>query len=299
MKINSIKNSFGDRVFDIINHGLLAVIMIITAYPLIFVLSASISSPNAVWTGQVWLFPKELTFQGYEMVFQYKTLWTGYKNTILYTLVGTSVNLFMTVSAAYPLSRKDFCVRNFLMAVYSFTMFFGGGLIPSYILIKKLGLIDNFWVMIIPGAVSTWNIIITRTYFQSTIPDELKDASVIDGCTNIKFLLLVVLPLSAPILAVMALFYGVGHWNAFFHAYIYLSDRMKYPLQVFLREILIQSQVEDNAIGVSALYVHEYEQRSELIKYAIIIVSTLPVLTVYPFIQRYFIKGMMIGSIKG
>ncbi len=299
-KTNVIRRSTGDLILDIFIYGFLSIVLVVELFPLIFVASASISSPNAVWMGKVWLLPKEITLKGYEMAFGYKTLWIGYRNTIIYTVLGTCINLFMTITAAYPLSRKDFYAKNFITAVYTFTMFFSGGLIPTYILVKQLGMINKIWALLIPGAVSTYNIIITRTFFQTNIPDELKDASIIDGCSNIKMLMKVVLPLSMPIIAVMALFYGVGHWNAFFSAYIYLSDRMKYPLQVFLREILIKSQIESEAIGgVSPLEAYEHHQRAETLKYAVIIVSSVPVLMVYPFIQRYFVKGMLIGSIKG
>lgn len=302
MNDKTIRKSYSDLVFDIVNYSLLVFVLFITLYPLIFVLSASFSSPNEVWAGKMWLLPKGFNVDGYEMILNYETVWIGYRNTIFYTLLGTSINLFMTITGAYPLSRKDFLARNFLMAIYTFTMFFSGGLIPTYLVVKNLGMLNKVWALVIPGAVSTYNLIVTRTYFQSNIPDELKDASVIDGCNNIKFLTKVVLPLSAPIISVMALFYGVGHWNAFFDAYIYLSDRMKSPLQVFLREILIRSQIESELVGttaVSPVEALEFQRRAGVMKYAIIVVSIVPVMMVYPFVQRHFIKGVMIGAIKG
>lgn len=294
-----IKKSYDDTIFNIINYGLLSVALIVTLYPLIFVVSASISSPSAVWGGEVWLLPKGANFKGYALLLEYKTIWIGYRNTIVYTVLGTAINLFLTITAAYPLSRKDFYARNFLMAIYTFTVFFSGGLIPTYLLVKQLGMLDTIWAMVIPGAIGVYNVIISRTYFQSTISEELRDAAVIDGFTNTKFLLKVVIPLSAPIISVMVLFHAAGHWNAFFNAYIYLSDRMKYPLQVFLREMLIKTQVDRSMLGLNLEEVYESRQRVETLKYAVIIASSLPVLMVYPFIQRHFVKGVMIGSLKG
>lgn len=296
----SIRQSTFDRIFDVINYGLLCIVLIIFIYPLLFVLSASISDPNAIWNGQVWLLPKDISFAGYNMIFGNENIWIGYKNTIIYAIVGTIINLFVTITAAYPLSRKDFYARNFLMRAYTFTMFFSGGMIPTYLLVKQLGMLDTIWAMIIPNAASVWNVIITRTYFQNNIPDELREAAAIDGCSNIKFLIRIVAPLSAPIIAVMTLFYGVGHWNAFFNGLIYLSDRNKFPLQLFLREILILSQMEQNMLEhVDPHEVSERMRIAETVKYGVIIVSSLPVLIVYPFVQRHFVKGIMIGSLKG
>ena len=296
----SIRQSNFDRVFDMVNYGLSCIILIIFIYPLLFVLSASISDPNAVWNGQVWLLPRDISFSGYEMIFQNENIWIGYRNTVIYVIVGTIINLFVTITAAYPLSRKDFYVRNFLMRLYTFTMFFSGGMIPTYLLVKQLGMLDTIWAMVIPNAASVWNVIITRTYFQNNIPEELREASAIDGCSNIRFLIKIALPLSAPIVAVMTLFYGVGHWNAFFNGLIYLSDRAKFPLQLFLREILILSQMEQNMLEyVDPNEVSERMRIAETIKYGVIVVSSLPVLLAYPFVQRHFVKGIMIGSIKG
>jgi len=234
------------------------------------------------------------------MIFQNENIWIGYRNTVIYVIVGTIINLFVTITAAYPLSRKDFYVRNFLMRLYTFTMFFSGGMIPTYLLVKQLGMLDTIWAMVIPNAASVWNVIITRTYFQNNIPEELREASAIDGCSNIRFLIKIALPLSAPIVAVMTLFYGVGHWNAFFNGLIYLSDRAKFPLQLFLREILILSQMEQNMLEyVDPNEVSERMRIAETIKYGVIVVSSLPVLLAYPFVQRHFVKGIMIGSIKG
>ncbi|WP_213528388.1 carbohydrate ABC transporter permease, partial [Paenibacillus sp. J31TS4] len=233
-----LDTSRGDRIFDFINTTMLVLITIIVLYPLLFVLSASVSDPSAVVRGELWLLPEGLNFEGYKKVFQNSEILTGYMNTIFYTVLGTAINLFMTICAAYPLSRKDFKGRHVVTAIIVFTMFFSGGLIPTYLLIKKLHMLNTFWALVIPNAVAVTNIIIMRTYFQSSIPYEIQEAASIDGCNNFQILLRVVMPLSMPIIAVMILFYAVGHWNAFFNALIYLTDRGKYPLQLILREIL-------------------------------------------------------------
>jgi putative aldouronate transport system permease protein len=247
------------------------------------------------------LFPKNITFEGYRRVFQNKELWIGYRNTIFYTLAGTAINLFITLPCAYALSRRDLAGRKAIMLLLVFTMLFNGGLIPTYLMIKSLGMLNTIWAMLLPSAASVWNIIVTRTYFQSTIPRELEEAAAIDGCSTFRMFLSVVLPLSAPIIAVMALFYGVGHWNAYFNALIYLSNRNLFPLQLFLREILIQNEMADSMMtsGGDLALVAQQAKIADIIKYAVMIVASLPVLAVYPFLQRYFVKGMMVGSLKG
>lgn len=291
-----IKQSRSDIIFDIINIAILSIILIIVIYPLILVVSASFSDPMAVMKGEVVLFPVSPTLDAYKAVFRNEDITTGYRNTIIYTVVGTAVNLIMTIAGAYPLSRKDFYGRKALTLFYSFTMFFSGGLIPSYLINTKLGLNNNFWVMIIPGAVSVWNMLIMRTFFQNSIPIELQEAAFMDGCTNIGILLKIVLPLSTPVIAVMVMYYGVGHWNAYFTALIYFRDRNKFPLQLILREILVQhemSQMTEGETLVSQVLL------AEGIKYAVIVVASVPVLLLYPFLQKYFVKGVMIGAIKG
>lgn len=293
-----VKESAGDRLFDIINYILLAIVLIIVLYPLIFVAVASISNPAAVVKGEVWLLPKEINFTGYEKVFANKEILNGYMNTILYTVAGTIVNVGMTILAAYPLSRKDFRGRNIFTALFVFTMFFSGGLIPTYLIVKDLGMTNTMWALIIPNAVAVWNIIIMRTFFQQSIPFEIQESAQMDGCGNFKILLRIILPLSMPILAVMTLFYSVAHWNSFFSALIYLTERDKYPLQLFLREILIQSNMQD-MIQTSEESLAKTIMEAESIKYALVIVANLPILLLYPFLQRYFVKGMVIGAIKG
>lgn len=299
--MSKVKETKADRIFNYINISILTVLLLIVIYPLIYVISASISDPTLVNQGKVWLFPKGINFEGYRRILQDRNIWIGYRNTILYTVLGTIINLLVTLPAAYSLSRKDFYGRTFFTAIFTFTMFFSGGLIPTYLIVKGLGLRDTIWALVIPGAAGMWNIILTRTYFQSNIPVELQEAALIDGCSNTRLFLTIVLPLSAPIVAIMALFYGVGHWNSFFGALIYISNRNLYPLQLILREILIQSEVsmEMMKTGEALESMAKQAELAELIKYGVIIVSTLPVLIAYPFIQRYFVQGMMVGAIKG
>ncbi|MFK7693258.1 carbohydrate ABC transporter permease [Paenibacillus sp. HJGM_3] len=279
-------------------HAVLAVICVIVLYPLVFVLAASISSPEKVMLGEVWLWPKQITLIGYYKVFQNSEILTGYMNTIVYTLVGTAINLAMSIAAAYPLARRDFYGRNLFAALMVFTMFFSGGMVPTYLLVKDLGMLNSMWALIIPGAVSVYNILIMRTFFQNGIPHEMQEAASIDGCSNLGTLVRIVLPLSMPIIAVMILFYSVGHWNAYFSALIYLTDRDLYPLQLFLREILIQGQMQE-MLGVGDDTNARVIMEGEAIKYAVVIVANLPVFLLYPFLQKYFVKGVMIGAVKG
>lgn len=290
--------SRGDRIFSMINYFILILVTIIVMYPLLFVLSASFSDPQAVLRGEMLLWPKGVNLNSYVKIFQNKDIINGFTNTLIYTTLGTFINLVMTILAAYPLSRKDFVGRNAIMALLVFTMFFSGGLIPTYLLIKNLGMLNTLWVMIIPNAVSIWNIIIMRTFFQQSIPGELQEAATIDGCSNIKILTRMILPLSMPIIAVTILFYAVGHWNAFFNALLYLSDKEKFPLQLILREILIQGQTSD-MVKMSTESAIKQQREVEGIKYAVLVVANIPVLVLYPFLQRYFVKGVMIGAIKG
>jgi putative aldouronate transport system permease protein len=287
-----------DKVFDVINVFLVAMIVLLVIYPLYFIVIASISNPNMIYEGKVWFLPKELTFEGYERILRDSKIWLGYKNSIVYTVVGTIVNVSFTLMAAYALSRKDLYGRNTIMFLFLMTMFFSGGLIPTYLVVKNLGLLNTMWALILPKAVAVWNVIVAKTFFESTIPGELLEASRIDGCNDVKFFWKIVLPLSKPIVAVMVLFYAVGHWNSYFDALIYLNNENLYPLQLILRNILIQNQA--STMMISDLDSLAAKQRvSELIKYGVIIVSSLPLLIVYPFVQKYFVKGVMIGGIKG
>lgn len=285
-----------ERLFNAIIYAVAAVIIVIVLYPLLFVVSASVSDPSRVLSGEMWLLPKGFTLDAYTNILQDERIWQGYRNTIIYAVVGTAINIVMTVLAAYPLSRPDLPGRKALMLIITLTLFFGGGLIPTYLLVKELGMVNTMWSLVVPGAISTYNLIVMRTYFQSSIPWELQEAAHIDGCSNWRLLFSIILPLSKPILAVMVLFYAVGHWNSFFNALIYIRDEELYPLQLILREILMISQSDaiDSSVGLEDKIL-----LAESIKYAVIIVSSLPVWIMYPFVQRHFVKGVMIGSIKG
>ncbi|NBD24613.1 carbohydrate ABC transporter permease [Paenibacillus glycinis] len=302
--VSAIKESKGDKLFLVLIYLFLTAALIVVLYPLIYMLSASVSTPKYVNSGEMWLLPKGLTLEGYKLVFGNAKIWTGYRNTIVYTIIGTLINLAVTLPAAYALSRSDFYGRRLFMIVILITMFFSGGLVPTYLVVKNLGLINSMWALILPVSASVWNIIVARTFFQSTIPKELQEAAHIDGCTNMRLFVRIVLPLSAPIIAVMALFYGVGHWNSYFSALIYLNEESKFPLQMVLRQILVLQQMgaETNGAvlsGEAASLAASKAEIASLVKYAVIIVSTLPIIAVYPFLQRYFVQGVMIGSVKG
>lgn len=291
-----------DLLFDSVNYILMFGVLIIVLYPLIYVISASFSDPYKVSSGEMWLLPKGFTLEGYKRLFNYNEIWLSYLNTIYYTVIGIAFNLAVTLPCAYSLSRKDFQGRGLIMLIIIITMFFSGGLIPSYININNLNLINTRLIIIIGGATSAYNIIVSRTFFSTTIPNELQEASKIDGCSNWKLFLKIVLPLSKPLIAVMALFFGVGHWNSYFGPMIYLKDRELFPLQLILREILIQSKVSAEMAAVDAdmaIAVEELARISEMIKYTSIIVATVPMLILYVFLQKYFVKGVMIGAIKG
>ena len=301
----SIRMCREDRVFGVINSILLILFSVITLYPLLFVVSASVSDPVAVSAGKMILWPVGLTLRGYQYILQYAEIWTGYANTLFYTFVGTIINLAVTLTCAYGLSRRDVPGNGIVMTLFLITMYIGGGLIPNYMNLRMLGLINTRWVLLLPGAVSTYNLIVSRTFFSSTIPWELHEAAFLDGCSDFKLFTKVVLPLSAPIVVVMALYYGVGHWNSYFGAMIYIKDRALYPLQVFLREILSLSTFASAAMESGTLSTEEMAamlqeaETANLVKYGVIVVSTLPMLILYPFLQKFFAKGVMIGAVKG
>ncbi|GMK47792.1 MULTISPECIES: carbohydrate ABC transporter permease [Paenibacillus] len=300
---HGIKESRGDKLFLACNYLYVFLAFLIVFYPLVYMISASISDPKAVASGEMWLWPKGITLEGYKMVFKNTNIWIGYENTIIYTVVGTAINLFVTLPAAYALSRRDFVGRNFFMGMFMVTMFFSGGLIPTYLLVKELGMMNSMWAIVLPSAASIWNIIVSRTFFQSSIPKELQEAAQIDGCSNMRLFFRIILPLSLPIIAVMALFYGVGNWNSYFSALIYLNEAGKYPLQLVLRQILVLQEMGAQGGGAidisSATAMNSKAEIAALVKYAVIIVATIPVIVIYPFLQRYFVQGVMIGSVKG
>jgi len=290
--------SMKDKIFIIIVYVLLSMLFVIVAYPLIYIVSASFSDPQAVISGKVVLWPVSPTLRGYAAVFKNHKIVTGFINSILYMAIGTLVNIIMTILCAYPLSRKEFTARNKLAAIFVFTMYFSGGLVPTYILVNKLGLINSPLAMIIPSAMSTYNMIICRTYIQNSIPDELYEAAQLDGCTPWKYLKRVVVPLCKPIIAVLVLYYGVAKWNSYFDAMLYLKKASLQPLTIVMREILIQNKIDYTMIS-DAKVASEMQGLTQLLKYSTIVVASVPVLIIYPFVQKYFVKGVMIGAVKG
>lgn len=290
----AIRDSAGDTVFLTIVTIFSALILCLVSYPLIYVISASISSGDAVMNGRVFLWPVDFSLEGYQMVLQEKSILVGFKNTVIYTVLGTFINMMMTTLLAFPLSQRKLPARRVIMFFITFTMFFSGGLIPTFLVVEKLSMVDTLWAMVIPGAISTFNLIIMRTYFESSIPIELGEAASIDGCGNFRFLLTVVLPLSTPIMAVLILYYAVGHWNSYFNALIYLRSNDRIGLQLALRQILLANQLAGGGEGFG-----EMAKIGLTVKYAVIVVSSLPVLALYPFVQKYFTKGIMVGAIKG
>lgn len=295
----TIKEPRGDRIFGAVVFVIVTLLMLIVLYPLVYVLSCSVSSPTAVGAGEVVLLPKGFTLMGYRRVFQEPDILLGYKNTLFYTIIGTAINLFVTVPAGYMLSKKEVPGRNLFMFLFMFTMYFSGGMIPSFLLVKSLHLYDTRAVLVILGAFSTYNCIICRTFF-AALPHELEEAAAIDGCSTVRTFIQIVLPLSQALLGVMVLYFAVGHWNSYFNAMIYVNNEKYKPLQLILRRILILEQASSNMMeGGGDEYAAEQFKLKELIKYAVIVVSSLPVLVLYPFLQKYFAQGVMIGSIKG
>lgn len=298
MKSQAIKYSRTDKIYFIVSGVVLTLILLLVLYPLIFVLSASFSSGSAVTSGRVVLWPVDFSLDGYAAVFERSDILGAYGNTIMYTVLGTIINVSMALLTAYPLSRPDFKGRNQIMLLFTFTMFFSGGMIPTYILIKDLKMIDTIWAMIIPGAVNVYNVIITRTFIQSSIPKELYEASSIDGCNDARYFFSMVLPLSSSVIAVIALFSAVTHWNAYFSAMMYLNTRTLLPLQMILREILVMNQVDLSQVADPEAAL-KLMGLGDVLKYALIVVATAPILCIYPFAQKYFVKGVMVGSVKG
>lgn len=295
------KFSLSDKTFDRINFLFVLMITLIIIYPLVFVLSASISDPQAVNTGKLWLWPVDITFDGFARIFQNKAIWIGYRNTIYYTFVGVCIHLFVLLPCAYALSRKELLATKFFLWFILFTMLFNGGLIPTYLVVKNLGMVNSMWAIVIPGVVGAWSILVARSFFQQTIPDQLVEAAKIDGSSDFHLFFRIVLPLSMPIIAVMALFHAVALWNQYFNALIYLSDEELYPLQLILRQILILNEVSADSAASAAGSAQSFTDQiktASLVKYAVIIVSALPLLIVYPFLQRFFVKGVLIGSVK-
>ncbi len=287
-----------DRVFDVVLYAVAIFSVIIALYPMYFIVIASISDPNLVASGEILFYPRGVTFVGYQRLFEMHNLWTGYGNTILYTALGTIIMLVVNIPVAYALSRRDLVGRGWLTLFFIFPMFFGGGLIPTFIIINNtFHMLDTLWVMVLPFSVISYYIVVARTFFNTSIPGELWDAAQIDGCGNLRYFFTIVLPLSKAILAVIALWAAVGHWNSYFNALIYLRSAEKYPLQLVMRNILINNEMAASALTGSAAA--ELNRQANLIKYGAIVVSSLPIMCMYPFVQKYFNQGVMIGALKG
>lgn len=286
-----------DIAFNIFLYALSGIILLAIAYPLYFIIIASFSNPSEVANGNVWLWPSQFTLDGYKELLRHDDIWTGYLNTILYTLVGTLIGLFVNISAAYALSRRDLVGRRLITFFFIFTMFFNGGLIPTYFTIRDFHLYDTFWVMVLPFSVAVYNMIVARTFFDSSLPKELLDAAQIDGCGNLHFFFSIALPLSKAVIAVIALYIAVAQWNSYFNALVYIRSENLKPLQLVVRNILITNQ---SLVGAGdGLAAQEAMRLSNLMKYAVIIITTVPIMCVYPFVQKYFSQGVMIGAIKG
>jgi putative aldouronate transport system permease protein len=301
VKKHIMGRSRADVFFDALNFAVLSLVFLVAAYPLYFVIIASFSDPKAVAGGAVMFYPIKINLEGYAKVFENSQVMSGFMNSVLITLAGTLVSLAITLPSAYALSRKDFGGRKFVMSFYILTMFVSGGLIPTYLVVRNMRLLDTIWSLILPGARGVYNMIVARTFFKTSLPDEMLEAARIDGCNDFVFFFRMALPLSGAIIAILALYYGIGYWNGYFSALLYISTPEKYPLQVVLRSILIQNSAQFQG-AFSPQQMAELERRreiAELMKYSLIIVSSLPVIIVYPFIQKFFIKGVMIGSVKG
>ncbi len=296
---NKIRNSRPDRMFYLVNGCLMLLIFLLYAWPLWFVVIASFSDPDLVTAGQVLAWPKGFHTGGYELITEYRDILIGYRNSIFYTVAGTAINMVMTVCAAFPLSRMDFVPRKFFTILFIITMYFGGGLVPYFLQVRNLGLYNSPWAMMIPGAVSMFNVLLLRSFFLYGVPRSLEEAALLDGASTLQLLLRVVLPLVKPTLAVLVLYYAVGHWNDYFSALLFLKDRKYLPLQTILREILIVGKIDMTTTGAEMEAIARKLKIAQTLKYAVIIVSTVPLMAVYPFIQRHFVKGVMMGAVKG
>lgn len=296
-KHHPIRDTLGDRLFYAVCYLITALFMLAVLYPLVYILSASFSSAEAITSGRMWLYPVDFSLVGYKYILKYDAIWLGYRNTLFYTFAGTLINVAMTMTCAYGLSRRGMRGRRFFTMLFTFTMIFSGGMIPNYLLMKDLRLLNTVWCMLLPGAISAYNLIVAKTFIENSIPGDLLEAARIDGCSDVRFFFSIVLPLSKAILAVLLLMYAAAHWNAYFNAFLYLTDKKLYPLQIFLRQILVQSNMSADMLDPEAMA--QMQTLQQILKYAVIVVSTAPMLCLYPFVQKYFRQGVMIGSIKG
>lgn len=302
MNNKKIRRSREDVIFDTVLFIILTLIFVIVAYPLYFIIISSVSDPKAVAGGKVIFYPIGLNFKGYAEVFKDSRIIRSFLNSLLYTFCGTLLNLAVTLPTAYALSRKNFFLKKPVTIFYMITMFIGGGMIPTYLVVQKTGLLDSMWALIVPGALGVYNMIVACTFFQQNISEELYEAAELDGCGHGRFFFSVALPLSGAITAIMVLYYGVGHWNSYFNALLYMQTESKFPLQLILRSILVQNEAQLNQQAVSTAAraaAEEARQLTELMKYSLIIISSIPVLIMYPLVQKHFVKGVMIGSVKG
>lgn len=298
-RFRAFRDKYADRTFTFVAITILVLSIIAVIYPLYFIVIASISDPNAVYEGKVWLFPSGVTFEGYQRILTDGRIWSGLTNTMIYTVLGTAISVSTILCGAYALSRKDMPGRKFLMLLFVITMFFDGGLITKYLVVKDLGLLNTVWAVVLPGAIGVWNLIIARSFFENTIPNELREAAQMDGANDFRFFFQMVLPLSKPLIMLMIMVHVVANWNSFFDALIFLNDDSKYPLQLVLRNILIQSDVSSTGTTGGDIASYAAAQRiAELTKYAMIVVSSLPLMIALPFMQKHFTKGMMIGAVK-
>ena len=299
MKGKKVKlyQSPADKVLMALTWILLIFVLVMLLVPILFILASSFSSPSAVSAGKVLLWPVDFSLVGYEVIFQSPNIIQAFINSVEYTVVGTIVSVSLTLLAGYPLARRDLKIRKYVMFLFTVTMFFSGGMIPTYLVVSKLGLIDSFWAMILPSAMGVWNVILIKTYIQSSIPNEIFESAAIDGCSDWKYFLHMVIPLSKPIIAVMVLLYAVGKWNDFFSGLLYLNDTAKQPLQLLLRNVLVTN--DSGSLSMSLAQQMNRQELKTQLQYSLIIVSSLPVMILYPFIQKYFVQGIMVGSIKG
>ena len=296
-KHHPIRDTLGDRLFYAGCYLITALFMLAVLYPLVYILSASFSSAEAITSGRMWLYPVDFSLVGYRYILKYDAIWLGYRNTLFYTFAGTLINVAMTMTCAYGLSRRGMRGRRFFTMLFTFTMIFSGGMIPNYLLMKNLKILNTVCCMLLPGAISAYNLIVAKTFIENSIPGDLLEAARIDGCSDVRFFFSIVLPLSKAILAVLLLMYAAAHWNAYFNAFLYLTDKKLYPLQIFLRQILVQSNMSADMLDPEAMA--QMQTLQQILKYAVIVVSTAPMLCLYPFVQKYFRQGVMIGSIKG
>lgn len=296
---NKIHDCTVDKIVYTLNYIMLIAFLIIVLYPFVYIVSCSFSSGQALISGKVTLLPVNPTLEGYKAILEYKDIWTGFANSFLYTIAGTLVGLTLTILAAYPLSRFSLVGRRPLMMLFLFTMLFNGGLVPNYMLVLSLGMLNTAWAIILPTALSAYNVIVARTFFINTIPNELHESAELDGCGEFRFLISIVLPLSKAIMAVLVLWIAIGFWNSYFNPMIYLNDKSKFPLQLILREILLMANVDFTKAAANPELYYKNQQLSEILRYGTIIISALPLMILYPFIQKYFVQGVMIGSVKG